>query len=227
MAHYFCKGKGLEIGALCYPYLFNDDCKLQYADIFDNSELRRIVDEIPLENLYSKELVRIDYILKPPKYLFEDINSNTFNFVYSSHSLEHSPNPISALNDQIRITKPGGIIYSVIPNKKNTYDRLRKTTPSSILINKFEKNIYEHSIEEAIDVVKNTDSHALYEPHKKDPINYAKEILEKKEGIHHYHTFDETNILEALIYLAKNTSAYIEYFSGFQERDIHFALRKK
>ena len=118
MAHYFCKGKGLEIGALCYPYLFNDDCKLQYADIFDNSELRRIVDEIPLENLYSKELVRIDYILKPPKYLFEDINSNTFNFVYSSHSLEHSPNPISALNDQIRITKPGGIIYSVFLIKK-------------------------------------------------------------------------------------------------------------
>ena len=227
MAHYFCKGSGLEVGAMCYPYLFNSDCKMKYADIFDNNELRRLYDEIPLENLYSEDLVRTDYVLKAPKYLFEVIESNTFDFVYSSHSLEHTPNPISALNDQIRITKPGGIIYSVIPNKKNTYDRLRKTTPPSILINKFEKNIYEHSIDEAIDVVKNTDSHAIYEPYKKNPLNFAKEIIRKKEGIHHFHTFDETNTLEILIYLVKKNSAYIEYFSGFQERDIHFALRKK
>ena len=226
MAHYFCKGKGLEVGAMCYPYLFNSDCQLKYADIFENSELRRIFNEIPLEKLYSKDLVHTDYVLKPPKYLFENIDNDTFDFVYSSHSLEHTPNPISALNDQIRITKPGGIIYSVIPNKKNTYDRLRKTTPSNILINKFEKNIYDHTLNEAIDVVKNTESHALYEPHKNNPLNYAKEIIKKKEGIHHFHTFDETNTLEILIYLVKKNGANIEYFSGFQERDIHFAIRK-
>ena len=55
MAHYFCKGKGLEVGAMCYPYLFNSDCQLKYADIFENSELRRIFNEIPLEKLYSKD----------------------------------------------------------------------------------------------------------------------------------------------------------------------------
>ena len=48
----------------------------------------------------------------------------------------------------------------------------------------------------------------------------------KKEGIHHFHTFDETNTLEILIYLVKKNGANIEYFSGFQERDIHFAIRK-
>ena len=70
MAHYFCKGVGLEIGALCYPYLFNKDCKLKYADIFENSKLRNILDDIPSENLYHKKLVELDYILKPPKFFF-------------------------------------------------------------------------------------------------------------------------------------------------------------
>ncbi len=38
--------------------------------------------------------------------------------------------------------------------------------------------------------------------------------------------FDETNVLEMLIYLVKKKNAYIEYFSGLENRDIHFALRK-
>ena len=68
-----------------------------------------------------------------------------------------------------------------MPNKKNTYDRTRKVTPSDILINKFEKDIFEHTIDEALDVIKNTDSHALYEPHKDNPLEYAKEIIKKKK----------------------------------------------
>jgi len=226
MAHYFCKGNGLEVGALCYPYLFNDDCSVKYADIFENNKLRSILDDVPLDNLYQKKLVNVEFILKPPKFLLESISENTFDFVYSSHVIEHTPNPISALNDQLRVTKPGGMIYAVMPNKKNTYDRTRKVTPSDILINKFENSIFEHTIDEALDVVKNTDSHALYEPYKDNPLEYAKEIIKKKEGIHHFHTFDETNILEILIYLVKKNNAHIEYFSSLENRDIHFALRK-
>ncbi len=103
MAHYFCKGNGLEIGALCYPYLFNNDCELKYADIFENTKLRNIIENIPLENLYDKKLVKIDYILKPPKYSLDAINDREFNFVYSSHVLEHTPNPIFALNEHYLI----------------------------------------------------------------------------------------------------------------------------
>ena len=93
------------------------------------------IEDVPLivEMLANDELGKLREDFQEPlpeKYYsaFENIDNDTFDFVYSSHSLEHTPNPISALNDQIRITKPGGIIYSVIPNKKNTYDRLRKTT---------------------------------------------------------------------------------------------------
>ena len=226
MAHYFCKGAGLEIGALCYPYLFNKDCKLKYADIFENSKLRNILDDIPSENLYHKKLVELDYILKPPKFFLEDIEDNKFDFVYSSHVIEHTPNPIAAINEQLRIVNKNGIVYAVLPNKRYTYDRLRKVTPAKDLIKKFENQIFDHTVEEALDVVENSDTHKLYELHKEDALGYAREIIKKKEGIHHFHTFDETNTIEILIYLAKKCEANIEYFSGFKNRDLHFALRK-
>ena len=70
MAHYFCKGKGLEVGAMCYPYLFNSDCQLKYADIFEISELRRIFNEIPLENFIQKILfTQIMYLNPQSTYL--------------------------------------------------------------------------------------------------------------------------------------------------------------
>ncbi len=180
MAHYFCKGVGLEIGALCYPYLFNKDCKLKYADIFENSKLRNILDDIPSENLYHKKLVELDYILKPPKFFLEDIEDNKFDFVYSSHVIEHTPNPIAAINEQLRIVNKNGIVYAVLPNKRYTYDRLRKVTPAKDLIKKFENQIFDHTVEEALDVVKNSDTHKLYELHKEDALEYAKEIIKKK-----------------------------------------------
>ena len=46
MAHYFCKGKGLEVGAMYYHICLILTAKLKYADIFENSELRRIFNEI-------------------------------------------------------------------------------------------------------------------------------------------------------------------------------------
>ena len=174
MAHYFCKGVGLEIGALCYPYLFNKDCKLKYADIFENSKLRNILDDIPAENLYHKKLVELDYILKPPKFFLEDIEDNKFDFVYSSHVIEHTPNPIAAIIEQLRIVNKNGIVYAVLPNKRYTYDRLRKVTPAKDLIKKFENQIFDHTVEEALDVVENSDSHNLYELHKEDALEYAK-----------------------------------------------------
>jgi|TARA_B110000881_G_C18570393_1_gene515218 SAM-dependent methyltransferase len=226
MAYFFCKGRGLEVGALSSPYTFNTDCKLEYADIYDNDKLREILKKIPYDNLYKNKLVKVKHILKPPKYFFDDIENETFEFVYSSHSLEHTSNPIATLTEQLRITKSNGIVYTVIPNKKNTYDRLRKVTPSNHLIKKFENDIYDHTVEEAMDVIKNSDNHELYNIHKKRAEEYAKEMIEKKEGIHHYHTFDETNTMEMVIYITKKNNAYLEYFSGFQERDIHFAIRK-
>lgn len=43
--------------------------------------------------------------------------NNTFDFVASSHVIEHLPDPYSALREWMRVTKTGGRILVVVPDK--------------------------------------------------------------------------------------------------------------
>ena len=46
-----------------------------------------------------------------------NIEDNTYNFVYSSHCLEHMHNLELALKHWIRICKPSGYLYCVVPDE--------------------------------------------------------------------------------------------------------------
>ena len=48
--------------------------------------------------------------------LMQGIADNTFDFVYSSHCLEHLNKPEESLKKWIAICKPGGYIYVVVPD---------------------------------------------------------------------------------------------------------------
>lgn len=221
----------MEIGALSCPYKFHPNCKIAFADIADELHLRKVLNNFP-EKIYEGKLVKLDYILKKPECLFDEIKNDTFDFVYSSHCLEHSFNPIATLTDQIRITKPGGFIYTTIPNKKYTYDKNRTTTSINKLIEKFEKKIFFLSNEEAFEIIKNTSDHPLYQKYQRSEneiTKFAKEIAASLDGIHHVHTFDQNNVIEILNYLIQNNNYSIEYFAGFNNNknlDINFAIKK-
>ena len=49
--------------------------------------------------------------------LMESIEDNYFDFVHSSHCLEHMVNPYISLNNWIRILKPGGHLVCIIPDE--------------------------------------------------------------------------------------------------------------
>lgn len=46
-----------------------------------------------------------------------NLQNESFDFAYSSHCLEHLPNPKEALQNWIRITKPGGHIVVAVPHE--------------------------------------------------------------------------------------------------------------
>jgi SAM-dependent methyltransferase len=52
----------------------------------------------------------------------------SFDFVLSSHMLEHSANPIRVLLEWRRLLKPGGHLLLVLPEGRSTYDRRRPIT---------------------------------------------------------------------------------------------------
>ena len=56
--------------------------------------------------------------------LMESVKDDTYDFVHSSHCLEHMVDPHTALRNWIRITKPGGYLVITIP-EEDLYEHLK------------------------------------------------------------------------------------------------------
>ena len=227
LAYYFCKGSGIEVGAMSSPYPeFSSDTQVKYADMFSSTELRNIISSLNVDGMYDKKIVDTDILLKAPTYSLFDCLANKVDFIYSSNVFEHYPNPIFSLVDQLNCVVTGGIVYLVIPNKNFTYDRLRKTTDINALINKYENKNFKNTVEEALEVITDTDSHPVYDEYKKNPKKYSQEMIDKKEGIHHFYTYNMENVLELINYVKSIISFELIYISADESSDIHVTLKK-
>jgi len=58
----------------------------------------------------------------------EKLKDNTFDFVYSSHTIEHLPNPSEALKNWFRVLKSGGCLIVYLPHR-DLYEK-KNTLPS-------------------------------------------------------------------------------------------------
>lgn len=63
--------------------------------------------------------------------------SGSYDFVLSSHMLEHTANPIRALTEWMRLLKDNGALLLVVPNKRFTFDHRRPVTSIEHLISDF------------------------------------------------------------------------------------------
>jgi SAM-dependent methyltransferase len=75
------------------------------------------------------------------------ISSSSYDFVLSSHTLEHTANPLLALHEWKRLLKNGGgIMILVVPHKDGTFDHRRPVTPFTHLVEDFERNVGEDDL---------------------------------------------------------------------------------
>jgi SAM-dependent methyltransferase len=56
------------------------------------------------------------------------IDDETYDFVLSSNCLEHIANPLRALAEWARVTRPGGALILIVPNKEGNFDHRRPVT---------------------------------------------------------------------------------------------------
>lgn len=74
------------------------------------------------------------------------IKDGTYDFVLSSHVLEHLANPIKALLEWKRVLKERGILLLVVPHKQGTFDDRRQVTGLPHLISDYEKSTPESDL---------------------------------------------------------------------------------
>lgn len=60
--------------------------------------------------------------------------SDTYDFLLSSHTIEHLANPIGAIEEWKRVLKVGATLILLVPHRDATFDHRRSITPLSHLI---------------------------------------------------------------------------------------------
>lgn len=124
---------------------------------------------------------------------------NSYDFILSSHNLEHFANPVKALNEWRRITRPNGALILVLPDYRKTYDHRRTPTPVNHMFHDYLANVGEDDATHVSEVLQLHDlemditlkTHSLMELRERSANNLSNRCL-------HHHVFDEFNSAELL-----------------------------
>jgi SAM-dependent methyltransferase len=73
----------------------------------------------------------------------ETLTDHAYDFILSSHNLEHFANPVKALLEWKRITRPGGALILVLPDYRRTFDHRRMPTAVEHMLSDYQANMGE------------------------------------------------------------------------------------
>lgn len=209
-ANKLCKGRGLEIGALHKP--FDLDAHVTYLDYETTEVLRRQYRA----DARVDTIGQVQVVWRGNFYPFFD--DNAFDFVINSHVLEHTCNPGRMIEEWLRLVRPAGILYMVIPDKRHTFDRPRRLTEIDHMIEEYSSALEVIPIEHYEDYIVNSEQ--KYNTEKK----YIEACHDAQSSIH-VHTFTADSVLEFLNALQAFFSFEICHFQS-AAMHIHVALRK-
>lgn len=129
LAHHLLDGlRGLEIGASAHNPFGLNTLNVDWSDDLTTSFK---LNEIAL----CGECASVDIVAPGDDLPFKD---ETFDFVISSHVVEHFYDPIHAIKEWLRVVKSGGYVYMIVPHKERTFDRDRPRTTLAELIDRHE-----------------------------------------------------------------------------------------
>lgn len=115
------EGHGLEIGALDSPLLRRPDHDVLYVDYASTELLRRNQYDpgVRLDDLVEVDVVWGEVPLRTAV-------GREVDFVVASHVIEHVPDLIGWLAELRAVLKPGGLLGLIVPDKRFTFDALRR-----------------------------------------------------------------------------------------------------
>lgn len=126
--------------------------------------------------------------------------SDSYDFMLSSHMLEHTANPILALTEWKRILKPHGTLVLILPNPKYTFDHRRPVTTLSHLIADFEAAVSEEDLTHLEEILALHDFQR--DPDAGDSGSFKLRSMHNVDNrCLHHHVFDESLAVDLLQYV--------------------------
>ncbi len=127
------------------------------------------------------------------------MTSDAYDFLLSSHMIEHTADPLKALAEWIRVVRPGGLFAIIVPHGEGTFDHRRPVTPLSHMIDDFENNVTEADLTHLEEIL------ALHDL-SRDPGSDGIEAFEARSRRNaenrclHQHVFDTRSTVEMIEY---------------------------
>lgn len=218
----FIQGKGLEIGGPSGAFGKNgvvpiypdaeilDNCNYSHDTIWEGK-----VREGRKFQFYKGKEAGFQYVAEASD--LRDIPDKSYDYVLSSHCLEHLANPLKGLSEWMRVLKEEGVLVLVVPDKEKTFDHRRPVTTLDHLIQDFEANTGEDDLTHLQEILNLHDF-------DKDPNAGGREEFEARSKMNfsnrclHHHTFN----MDLVVDLARHANLRILQVEKF--RPYHIVL---
>lgn len=126
---------GVEIGALASPLVTRDDGNIIYVDHVGTDDLRKKYEQHA--SIDPSRIVSVDAIWGEMT-LREALGDRApVDYVVASHVIEHVPDVLSWLAELHDALKPGGEVRLAVPDRRYTFDYLRRESEFADILNAF------------------------------------------------------------------------------------------
>lgn len=115
----------LEIGALHRPTFSPSQPNVKFADHLPTADLRRKWSNVP--DFDPSQIVDVDFVVEGNDYA-RAVDGRRFDLVLASHVIEHVPDPLGWFEQMGKILKPEGLLSLIVPDRRFTFDVLRRET---------------------------------------------------------------------------------------------------
>ncbi len=184
----YVKGDGIEIGPFANPLETYGLANVKYVDRMPLSELRTLYPEMK-----DVELANIDIVDDGEK--LGTLGDGTQDFVIANHFIEHTINPIGALENMLRVLKPGGILFFAVPDMRKTFDNRRTPTPAEHLVRDFADGDAAAVEPHFLDFAEKVEGLSCEEEIRRR----ARELMDNEHGVHfHFHCWRPVDMMGLL-----------------------------
>ena len=192
LARRYLFGEGIEIGPMTMPLRVPRRVVVRYVDRHSRDDLLRLegpaLEEVELDPSLIPEIDVVDEADRLATFADDSVD-----FVVANHVVEHLEDPLGALEQMLRITRPGGVLLLTLPDPQHTFDADRPHTTVEHVLRDHEEGPQvsrrEHYEEWA----------RLIERASGDDLRRRVEEFTASDARHHFHVWDLEGFLRLLV----------------------------